>query len=626
MWGSIGEDGSQDWDIEGNLRFPAPSSFGDRDNSSISTEAKVNAERFIPDLINDFYAAQNPKFSLPRNTTGRGHGPFFDPIDCFDNEGQRFALCFVLDYLEQLDEWEQDTRHAAGAATVPHPPPPFLRVLLLGEAGSGKSFVLRLIQSFVLICDLDPNAFFIVAPTGAAGAALCAPTADRAFKFNRTSKSPEKLKNEDLLSLQARYRPVKAIAGDESSMWGQIMFGNFAERTNEVFNNGCCCDPAFESALHPFGKVPLFILGGDFMQLPPVLDQALYSKMGSSQSAQIGYRAFNSLKEYLYLDKPERQGVDCPLFAALSNLRRGHLTDNCDLAFWNSRSLMGVKHAADLQAQSDWDLHHPRLLYVTCYNKDRDNINQQYVIHGLNVVVVRAACTGGHAISSNSHAGVQALRIPRTSYFFIGMTVLLSVNLVPELGLANNTRGTVVDILYPSGGYTPDDPTITPVVVVDFPGYTGPIWEIGRPTCVPIHVVERRCDHGCCSRTGIPLWSGKAGSVHSFQGLTVGDNKQYQRIIFHWDRGAEGKWPGAFYVGASRAMAPQNISINTTMTKDDLEAITKGDGWKNQRFKVALPPPPPRLWVVHILLPPSPPPPSQRTHTHTLFPCLRQGC
>ena len=71
------------------------------------------------------------------------------------------------------------------------------------------------------------------------------------------------------------------------------------------------------------------------------------------------------------------------------------------------------------------------------------------------------------------------------------------------------------------------------------------------------------------------------------QGLTIGDDKQFQRLIFRWDKGAEGRWPGAFYVGASRAMAPHNLSLSNSVTKDDLDAIVNGVAWKNQRIKVS---------------------------------------
>ena len=117
-------------------------------------------------------------------------------------------------------------------------------------------------------------------PTGAAGAALRAPTADRAFQFDCTAKSPKPLNSADILALQAKCRGLKALAGDESSMWGQTMLGNFAERAYDLMNDGRFQDPAFESAHHPFGNVPLFLLAGDFGQLPPVLDHPLYANKG----------------------------------------------------------------------------------------------------------------------------------------------------------------------------------------------------------------------------------------------------------------------------------------------------------------------------------------------------------
>ena len=286
------------------------------------------------------------------------------------------------------------------------------------------------------------------------------------------------------------------------------------------------------------------------------------------------------------MDKPERQGAECPLFLALKNLRKGEATDN-DLAFWASRSILGLKAAAAAaHANDEWGLENPQALFATCYNRDRDDINQEYVIKGVEVVVVRALCSGFHATSVKPRAGGQAVRIQRTSYFFIGMTVLLSVNIVPELGLANNARGTVVAILYPAGGYDPSNTSKCPVIVVDFLGYTGPPWDPQHPTWVPIHAEERRCDRGCCSRTGIPLGPGKAGSVHSFQGLSVGDNKPYNRIVLVWDKGAEGRFPGSFYVGASRAMGPHNLALRRTMTKDDMTTIVEGGAWKTQRIKV----------------------------------------
>ena len=154
-------------------------------------------------------------------------------------------------------------------------------------------------------------------------------------------------------------------------------------------------------------------------------------------------------------------------------------------------------------------------------------------------------------------------------------------------GLANNTRGIVKAILYPSGGYDPLDTTQCPILVVEFPGYTGPPWDPDHPTWVPIVSVEKRCDHGCCSRRGLPLWPGKAGSIHSLQGLTAGDGKLFDRIILHWDSKAEGKWPGIFYVGSSRAMAEHNLALAHPLSSEDLKKITGGGAWLAQKITVS---------------------------------------
>ena len=142
--------------------------------------------------------------------------------------------------------------------------------------------------------------------------------------------------------------------------------------------------------------------------------------MGASESAKLGHHAFNSLSHYLYLDKPERQRAACPLFRALQNLRRGDGTE-VDLGFWISRSLLGLSRNATADASApEWELSNSRLLYATCYNRERDAINQRYVAEGNNVVVVRAVCSGFHANSTNPRAGGQAVRLPRASFFSSG--------------------------------------------------------------------------------------------------------------------------------------------------------------------------------------------------------------
>jgi hypothetical protein len=249
LFASFNTDAADDVDLEAQLRSPAPIGFGDIIHSAFGAALADSALTFVQGLIDQYYdASAKPKYSLPRNTTGRGRVPYVDPADCLNNDGQRIALCVCLDYLERLH-----VSRSSALSASPAEPPPALRILLLGVAGTGKSFVLRLLQSFVSIYAPDPRAFLVVTPTGASGAALGAPTADRALCYDRTAKTPVQLPPGDLAIRQSKFRPLVALAADEVSMWGQCMLGNFAERCNDLLNDGRCQNPALEFAAHPFG-------------------------------------------------------------------------------------------------------------------------------------------------------------------------------------------------------------------------------------------------------------------------------------------------------------------------------------------------------------------------------------
>ncbi len=95
--------------------------------------------------------------------------------------------------------------------------------------------------------------------------------------------------------------------------------------------------------------------------------------------------------------------------------------------------------------------------------------------------------------------------------------------------------------------------------MVEFPGYVGPSLFAGRCSkYIPIIPCERRCERKCCSRTGLPLMVAKADSIHSVQGLTVGDGRAIERVLIRWSADAESKWPGIFYVAGSRAEKEEN--------------------------------------------------------------------
>jgi hypothetical protein len=203
------------------------------------------------------------------------------------------------------------------------------------------------------------------------------------------------------------------------------------------------------------------------------------------------------------------------------------------------------------------------------------------------VCVVSCSAEGVHARATNDKRAGAALRIPLHAYFFVGMLVALTVNIIPELGLSNNSRGVVVCIVYDDAGYDPADKSRMPVVIVDFPAYTGPAWDSAHPTFVPVVPLEKRCDAMCCRRFGLPLVCAKVSSIHSLQGLSVGPSKPQKRIVVYWTSKAEAKWASIFYVAVSRAMGQGDIALASSPTLDDLQKIGTSVAWRFQAAEVS---------------------------------------
>ena len=183
-----------------------------------------------------------------------------------------------------------------------------------------------------------------------------------------------------------------------------------------------------------------------------------------------------------------------------------------------------------------------------------------------------------------------AAAIPRDAVYAVGMDVKLTVNVCPGMGLCNGSRGIVADIIYPGeAGYVrppgvkSQDAAVFPIIIVDFADYIGPpllecVVEAGNhPRLVPVMAVECRCDRGCCARYGIPLRCGKADTVHSAQGVTIGRGKALERCLLHWSLDAEGKWPGVFYVGASRVKTIDCLALHNPFNRSDAVSVGRGD-------------------------------------------------
>ena len=136
-------------------------------------------------------------------------------------------------------------------------------------------------------------------------------------------------------------------------------------------------------------------------------------------------------------------------------------------------------------------------------------------------------------------------------------------NFEPDFGLFNNAIGTVEEIVFKPGN-DPNNGDQPSYVAVRFEGCSGGQhgWDESEPKIVPIPMVTRRCNKGCCEVTYCPLSLSYGVTAHTFQGQSAGPVDEGQQpknavdcvvVFYPGNNKFEGNNPGLLYMGKSRA-------------------------------------------------------------------------
>jgi hypothetical protein len=146
---------------------------------------------------------------------------------------------------------------------------------------------------------------------------------------------------------------------------------------------------------------------------------------------------------------------------------------------------------------------------------------------------------------------------------------MLQTNFVVELGLFNGAVGTVKAIVYEDSDGPRRKGALPHFVVVDFPlVHLSPEdrWMANQPSWVPIPVVTLRCEKKCCSVSTIPLRVCKAITIYKSQGMTVGLNQIWRRLVvlLPSKTSQAGKTPGLAQVAFSRASELGRLAVLET--------------------------------------------------------------
>src|ERR1700722_11402912 len=205
-----------------------------------------------------------------------------------------------------------------------------LRMIIMGTAGTGKSYLIRAIRERLrTIAGTGQNPPVIVlAPTGVAAFNINGATIHSMLSIPIINDKRGKgldIDGERLKQLQERLQGVHYVIIDEKSMVGRRMLAQIDTRLRQAFP---------ENKNVPFGGRSI-ILFGDFGQLPPVLDLPMYTtNISRNETSNNGIASYKNFSEACKLDIIQRQSGDSEEQKAFRNLLLRLRDGECHMNDW----------------------------------------------------------------------------------------------------------------------------------------------------------------------------------------------------------------------------------------------------------------------------------------------------
>jgi hypothetical protein len=387
-----------------------------------------------------------------------------------------------------------------------------LRINVDGPAGTGKSYVIAMISAHLqdrARVAGKGNPVFRAAPTGVAAFNIQGRTIHSLLRLP-VKKAFAPLSLTTLFGVQDDFKDCEFLIIDEKSMIGLGTLHRIDQRLREIF-------PTKQDEW--FGGLNV-LLCGDFFQLPPVLERALYQAVMPTASPEYhqGKRAYESFTATVVLTQVMRQqGEDEEsrrFRQALNELREDAVTEES----WRlllTRTKMAVGTAVTQQFAN--------AIRIFNTNSRVDDFNHAQ-LRDLSkpVISIEARHTGSREARDASYEDAENLH--KTLLLCKGAKIRLTQNIWVERGLVNGSRGVVHDIVWPADADVYNE--LPKAVLVKFEDYTGPALftdEVDNKPVVPIFPVRRDFElRGVqCSRQQLPLCLSYAITVHKSQGLTL---------------------------------------------------------------------------------------------------------
>lgn len=289
---------------------------------------------------------------------------------------------------------------------------------------------------------------------------------------------------------------LKFLIIDEMSMIGVRLLAMIEKRCRELRTE----------IDEPFGGIHVFLFG-DFKQLPPVGECALYNEnVGKNDFSVAGSLIIRNFQSYLELHTSHRQSTDPVFVEALDRLSEGEVTPEDYELFFSRRQCVLSDEELEF---FDNEIHlFPTNIEVKTYN---DDLMQK---QGRPVCRMLARDNPEIATSDAIDVSIGLLSVLNLS---LGTRVMLRQNLWVSGGLVNGSCGTVISIVFKRGETAPSLPAY---ILAEFDDYKGPFLQ---DTYFPIIPVSRSWTNKgfTFTRTQFPIMPAHALTIHKAQGLTL---------------------------------------------------------------------------------------------------------
>lgn len=311
-----------------------------------------------------------------------------------------------------------------------------LRMIVLGEGGTGKSFVIDTLTKMFQRLNRSYD-YVVCAPTGKAAINVKGDTIDGVFKFSWGSDSKTPLSSTAPISI------AKYLIIDEISMVSKSKLGKMHAKLGYHLNG----------IDHVLGNKS-FIFFGDFLQFPPVGGTSLISSLEGKKTNRLcllGERVFLSI-EYAFELVVQKRQDDATYLKLLRNIRSNSVTsedfkylyDNCvvkDLDNFDREFLVNTPVIVSLNLNRfHWNSMFARW-YSELYEKE--------------LVVITAVDDVSCKLTPIIQQEVDLAYpdyLQRSLSLVIGMQVQMLENTFKHLGVVNGTDGILTDILFENNG------------------------------------------------------------------------------------------------------------------------------------------------------------------------------